>query len=100
MIIEKPSFHKTIPLSAAEVLEKEENAKSQEEKIMYLFRAYNQKMTPSDVYKRYQLVWPAIPITSCRRALSNLTRDNKLNMLDEMKMGMYGVREHFWALQQ
>jgi hypothetical protein len=94
------SFHNTISLDIPELIEAEKNAKNQEEKILFLFRTYNEKMTPSEVYKRYQLCeWPPVPITSCRRAMSNLTRAGRLEMLEEMKDGIYGVKEHFWKLK-
>ncbi len=38
-----------------------------------------------------------VPITSIRRALSNLTRDGKL-MKDGMAKGPYGKPEHYWRL--
>jgi hypothetical protein len=98
MIVTK-SFHDTIGLNIPELIEAETKAKNQEERILYLFRTYNEKMTPSEVYKRYQLVWPVVPLTSIRRALSNMTRDEKLRMLDDMADGLYGYKEHYWNLR-
>lgn len=92
----KPSFHNTIKLVAQNLIEAETNAKNQEERILYLFRTYNKPMTPSEVFKKWQLIWPVIPLTSCRRALSNLTKRGELEMLDELVTGTYGALEHKW----
>jgi hypothetical protein len=69
------SFHDTIGLNIPELIEAETKAKNQEERILYLFRTYNEKMT-----------------------LSNMTRDEKLRMLDDMADGLYGYKEHYWEV--
>jgi hypothetical protein len=38
-------------------------------------------------------------LTSIRRALSNMTRDEKLRMLEDMADGLYGYKEHYWELR-
>ena len=38
------------------------------------------------------------PLTSIRRAMSNLTDDGKLIKLDRMVMGNYGKNVHTWRL--
>lgn len=92
----KPSFFNTIGLTGQPLADADTHMKNQEERILYLFRTYDKDMSPSEVYKYYQLVWPVVPITSIRRGMSNLTRDEKLEMLDELITGLYGYLEHKW----
>jgi len=66
--------------------------KTQEEFIYNLFRAHN-KMTASEVWNKYR----EIPLTSVRRAMSNLSRENLIQKLDEKKTGLYGAPEHYYG---
>ena len=38
------------------------------------------------------------PITSVRRAISNLTKDHKLEKSSKQKLGKYGKLNHTWHL--
>jgi hypothetical protein len=81
---------------------KREDAKcaKQEELILSLFKANpNKLLSPSQVHaivgKKYQ-IYP--PITSIRRALTNLTGRLELIKTDEMVPGLYHLPEHTWKL--
>lgn len=82
-------------------------AKSQEEEILDLFKIeynrYKNKdinimvgMTPSYIIKFYN----KYPITSIRRALTNLTKQGKLIKTSEKIIGMYGRSEYVWKLNE
>ena len=80
-------------------------AKSQEESILNIFRLqfryfkYKPEilgMTPVDVLDFF----PKYPITSIRRALTNLTKQGKLIKTDEKRIGMYGRSEYVWKLNE
>jgi hypothetical protein len=92
------SYHNTTKLTGTPLADAETHCRNQEEKILFLFRTYDKKMTPSEVFKAWQLVWPVIPLTSVRRGLSNLTRDGKLEMTEELVTGIYGALEHYWQI--
>jgi hypothetical protein len=92
------SYWNTTRLTGTPLADAETHCKNQEERIMFLFRTYDQKMTPSEVFKKWQLVWPVIPLTSVRRALTNLTKRGELEMTDELVTGVYGALEHYWKL--
>lgn len=95
------SYHNTNKLTGTPLADAETHCRNQEEKILYLFRVYNQRMTPSEVFKKWQLVWPVIPLTSVRRALTNLTRREELRMVeDKLVKGIYGALEHYWELNK
>jgi hypothetical protein len=92
------SYHNTTKLTGQPLADAETHCRNQEERVMYLFRTFNQEMTPSEVFKRWQLVWPVIPLTSVRRAMSNLTKRGELEMLDDLVPGIYAALEHKWRL--
>ena len=50
----------------------------------------------------YQIIKGDAPLTSIRRAISNLANPRKWDMLfktDKMKMGLYGKMVHTWKLK-
>ena len=78
-------------------------AKNQEEEIFNIF-VYNQQIlkinasgfTPSVLYDALE----TYPITSIRRALTNLTKQGKLIKTNEKRIGMYGRSEYVWKLNE
>tara|TARA_Y100001938_G_C8030360_1_gene400298 strand:+ start:400 stop:690 length:291 start_codon:yes stop_codon:yes gene_type:complete len=73
-------------------------AKSQEELIYSLFeRNQNAYITPFEIH---DLLETLSPITSIRRAISNLTKDGKLVKTDKMKEGPYGKKIHCWKFRE
>lgn len=90
-------FHNTIGYEGLDLLEAECNARNQEERIVALFRIFS-RGTPSFIMKKYEERWPAIPLTSIRRSMSNLTKEGKLMMTDRMYTGLYGKPEHEWII--
>lgn len=93
------SFFNTIELSGKDLAEAEANARNQEQRILYLFKFYKSG-TPSQMSNRYDKRWPSVPITSIRRAITNLTENNYLEMTDQMYPGLYGKPEHSWQLKE
>lgn len=94
------SWYNTINFSGEDL--KRENAKAakQEELILHLFKANPDKnLSPTQVHqimaRKYQ-IYP--PITSIRRALTNLTGRLELIKTDEMIPGTYHLPEHTWKL--
>lgn len=92
-------FYNTIGLDESELMQENNNAITQEEKILKIFRIYKEG-TPSETMKRYDRRWPSIPITSIRRSLTNLTKEGKLIMTERMYTGLYGKPEHCWQLRE
>ena len=95
------SYHNTTNVSGDQLNRYEDAALSQEELLLAYFEdAYNSGghymlLTPT---LALMLVFSKkVPITSVRRALSNLTRDGKLRMSGQTK-GPYGRPEHYWRL--
>lgn len=77
------------------------NANKQEARILEFFRDY----VPAWGSIGVSTIWAAIsstnePITSFRRALTNLAKQGKVEKTDEVRMGMYGRNEHLWRLKR
>lgn len=94
------SWYNTINFSGEDL--KRENAKAakQEDLILHLFKANpDKRLSPTQVHqimaRKYQ-IYP--PITSIRRALTNLTGRLELIKTDEMIPGSYHLPEHTWKL--
>lgn len=90
------SFHNTIGESGETLLVSNENCKTQEEKILDIFRVLDDKLTPFEVCYAYNSIYAPIPITSVRRAITNLTEQNKLIKTSDMKNEVYNKRNFTW----
>ena len=69
-------------------------ADKQEQKVKVIFNCYG-KLTPSDVYSFFP---SNVPITSIRRATTNLKNEGFLKITDEMKEGLFGSPEHYYQV--
>lgn len=95
------SFHNTIGLSDSDLEEAEATCNRQEERIMKIFQGVSKqvdaKMTPIAVHKIYEAAYGETPLTSIRRAMTNLTVQGKLKRGD-MKLEKYGKPNYQWEL--
>jgi hypothetical protein len=79
-------------------------ADKQENMILDIFRERIQYtlegLAPHDVQEQIHMKYnKRYPLTSIRRAISNLTDDKKLLKLRTMVMGSYGKKVHSWRLR-
>jgi len=93
----KHEFHNTIRETGTALKEKEGKAMTQREIVLQIFTQCKGKLSPSEVLKRYPKA--KTPLTSIRRAISNLTRDNILEKINEKRTGLYNTDEHYWQLK-
>ncbi len=95
------NYFNTTNESGSQLLKYQDKALSQDQRLLaYFEESY-------DINGDYLLLTPtaalnrvfnnSVPITSVRRALSNLTRDGKLRTSGKA-MGPYGRPEHYWRL--
>jgi len=90
------SYHNTNNLESDELAKRDCLAITQEEKILALFTRTKDDFTPSEVHK---LIFNnSTPITSVRRAMTNLTRDNHLVKTDTQRLGDFGNLCYAWRL--
>ena len=91
-------YHNTTESTQPELGQYREKAKSQEDRILESLRQ------PPNMGKSYSpsliksVLFPSTPITSVRRALTNLTDAGHLVKTDKQVRGPYGRPEFEWML--
>ena len=101
--MEKAPYHNTNKETGWELDLSKSKAISQEENIMDIFKQkewLNQDplLSPAEIWAQYCSEFKEVPITSIRRAISNLTNKYDLVKTDIMRVGLYGKQEHCWKL--
>jgi len=95
------SFHNTVGFEGNKLKEAEINCVGQELDILNYFkrqsRVIKTKHSPSDIH---HAIWGdgIVPLTSVRRAMSNLTKKGILMKTARQKDGVYGKPEYLWQL--
>ncbi len=94
-----PDFYNTIGEQGEELENSRNNAKSQEEKILHFFRFQHRYsyLTPFEVQ---YYVMPSVPITSVRRAMTNLTKKGYLRKMATQKRERWGKYNYTWRLNE
>lgn len=77
------------------LLDFESQADSQEERILAIFKA-KPSLAPSQVWNAYGN--KRTPITSIRRAITNLSKEGRLIKTQEKQIGMFGRPESVYKL--
>lgn len=98
-------YFNTVDLAGSELKKKEKKVGGQNEKILKYFQERPEGYyTPFDV--QLNLFWNEVPITSIRRAMSDLTKLGYLERLDGKEgrpilkmMGDYGHLNYTWKLK-
>lgn len=75
----------------------EKKAYDQEKMILWLFSSTHKDYTPDEVYERLY-AHTNVPITSVRRAMTNLTNKGRLEKTDQQRTGSYGKKVSVWRL--
>lgn len=89
------SYYNTNNLKEKKLIESLVKAKAQKQKVKIIMNCYG-KMTASEVYEFFP---KNTPITSIRRSLSDLQKEDKfLVITDEMKDGPFGSPEHYYKV--
>lgn len=87
-------FYNTINLDAKAIAIYSKKNTDQEERICNLMEV-DKPYSPFDIQKEYEKFFPEVPITSIRRAMTNLTKKGLL-MKVGMKQERYGKPNHLW----
>ncbi len=88
-------FYNTNQESFKEVFDSSIKTANQSDVIFKLLQTANTPMSPSMIYKILGQKWP---ITSIRRAITNLTDKGKIVKTQKTTKGIYGKKEHLWSL--
>ena len=91
------TFHNTIDEKGHPLFKSQAKARSQQERILAFFHQHSALyFTPFEIHK---LVLPYAPITSVRRALTNLQKAGYLKKTGIMVLGNYDKNNHTWRLK-
>lgn len=95
-------YWSTTPLPVSELAAAIARADKQDDAVMAIFRAIGGELGPSQVWKIGTANGMGWVLTSVRRSMSNLAdpRCGALVKLRTTRMGLFGAREHLWALPQ
>ena len=89
------AFYQTIDQTDSALKESHRKIRKQEDLIYSLFVKCNQPLSPSMVLSQSGL---NCPITSIRRAMTDLCKAGRIVKTDRQVKGMYGKAEHLWEL--
>lgn len=91
------TYYNTNKESGETLKESQVKAFSQEHVILSYIKKQNGKVTSPSLLSMFFDSWP---MTSIRRALTNLTNKGYLIKTDQMVDGVYGKKEHVWKLKE
>jgi hypothetical protein len=92
------TYYNTNELPANDFLAAIHKAKSQQEKILIYFQSYpGRRFAPHQI--KAAIFSDFTPITSIRRAITNLEKDGLLKKTDHMIDGDFGAPVHTWELR-
>jgi len=86
-------FYNTINEVTNTLVASNNTSRTQECIILDCFKSAQEPLSPSMVHFLTKL---KCPITSIRRAMSDLSKDGKLVKLEQFTIGKFGKREHLW----
>ena len=90
-------FYNTIGLQGSELAQANASCETQEERVLKIMQV-GCSFTPSHVHWVYNEFYPEVPITSIRRAMTNLTRRGLIRKTDEKEEGKYGKLNYKWII--
>ena len=93
-------YYNTINESKAVAKESKEKAKKQKDQIFAIFRHTLRPMTPAEIWEGYGFKDKNVPITSIRRAITNLETEGLLQKTDIQKPGVYGKLNYCWIYKE
>lgn len=91
-------YFNTTRLSGEALRDAVRAAEKQDEAILTIYRNARGPLSPSDVWAQCERAGKSWPLTSVRRAITNLTAADALVRLDVQKAGIYGKAEHLWSV--
>jgi hypothetical protein len=89
-------YYNTNDERGPELIDSRAQAKLQQNLILGFFRAHpGRRFAPHEVHS---MMPPGTPLTSTRRAITNLTDAGQLEKTDQRVMGTFGKRVFTWQL--
>jgi len=92
------SYHNTNKETGNNLIKSNTKANRQEMVILNYFKNNaNSRFSPEDIISQVDF-GKSVPITSVRRAITNLCNEGHLNKTSVMKKGNYGKQVHTWEI--
>jgi hypothetical protein len=91
-------FHNSIGLHGEELKKTVANCLRQEDAIFTIYSSTRKRWTPWDIHGMCMRAGHKHPITSTRRAITNLLNRGELTKTSDTKIGEYGKPETFYIL--
>ena len=93
------TYYNTTGLFGQDLTAEIENATTQKEAILAIYKSKRKPMTPEQCQLRYSKVLSKpISLNSVRRAISDLTKEGLLEKTNEFGFGQWGKKVHKWKL--
>lgn len=93
------NFYKTINLPADELRAARESNNLQNTRVLAIFEKHPAGLTPFEASRIYNGKHPEIPLTSVRRAVTDLEKSGRLEKTGVMRAGGYGKPNHVWKVK-
>tara|TARA_Y100000310_G_C20324661_1_gene642383 strand:- start:264 stop:593 length:330 start_codon:yes stop_codon:yes gene_type:complete len=93
-------YYNTINESRSENKVSTNKAKKQKDEIFAIFRHTLRPMTPAEIWESFGYKNKNTPLTSIRRAITNLESEGLLEKTDIQKPGVYGKLNYCWIYKQ
>ena len=77
-----------------------DKAKKQKDEIFAIYRHTLRPMTPAEIWDNYGFKSKNVPLTSIRRAITNLESEGLLRKTDIQKKGVYGKMNYCWIYEE
>jgi Fe2+ or Zn2+ uptake regulation protein len=92
-------YHNTNKESGKKLITSKTKASKQELKVLKFFQSNNstERYTPEDILNNVDF-GKEVPITSVRRAITNLTNAGYLRKTEVMRTGQFGKQIHTWQI--
>ena len=87
-------YYNTLNESVPEVKASKAKAAKQKDEIFAIYRHTLRPMTPAEIWDGYGFKNNNVPLTSIRRAITNLESEGLLKKTDIQKPGVYGKMNH------
>jgi hypothetical protein len=94
------NYYNTIGLEGVALSNAINKAKTQQDRILFIFNMQRVSMTPDEVHNLYRQYFYEVPLTSIRRGITNLTNDGELIKTDRKVIGRYGSPNYKWSLNK
>ena len=93
-------YYNTLNESSEDVKVSKIKAKKQKDQILSIYKHTLRPMTPAEIWEGYGYKNKNVPLTSIRRAITNLETEGLLKKPNIQKPGVYGKMNHCWIYEK